>query len=139
MSKLTRALAVAAIVAAMHPVALSAAQAQPASHDASAAQAAADTAHRRLLAQEQSLTPTRHDTLRPPSERQVGEYWRHGPVSSQASSGQDASPMPAKPSGQASWVTPALGALAAVLALVAGVAVLVVRRANRGQRAGQTA
>jgi hypothetical protein len=69
---------------------LPAAQAQTTSDDP--AQAAADTAHRRLLAQEQP-----------------------------------------------SWVTPALGALAAVLALVAGVAVLVVRRASRGQRAGQTA
>jgi hypothetical protein len=44
-----------------------------------------------------------------------------------------------EPSGQPGWVTPALGVLAAVLAVVAGVAVLVARRAHRGQRAEQTA
>jgi hypothetical protein len=126
------------ILAAMLPAALPAAQAQTISDDP--AQAAADTAHRRLLAQEQSLVPTRHDVRRPPTEGQVEEYWRNRPVTSQEPSGHVAGPLsPVKPGGQPSWVTPALGALAAVLALVAGVAVLVVRRASRGQRAGQTA
>jgi hypothetical protein len=46
---------------------------------------------------------------------------------------------PAEPGGQAGWLIPALTALSAVLALVAGVAVTAARRAIRGQRAGQTA
>jgi Flp pilus assembly protein TadB len=44
-----------------------------------------------------------------------------------------------EPSAQHRWLTPALGVLAAILAVVAGVAVLVARRAHRGQRAEQTA
>ena len=77
------------------------------------AQAAADAAHRRLLAQE-------------------GYYstWTYGNTSA---------PAPAEPGGQPGWLTPALGVLAAVLALVAGVAVLAARRANRSHRASQTA
>ena len=76
----------------------------------SAQQAAADTAHRRLLAQERSLTPT-------------------------GAAAQLPNPMrPAEPG----WLTPALAALV-FLAPAAGVAVLVVRCANRRQGAGQTA
>jgi hypothetical protein len=45
---------------------------------------------------------------------------------------------PAEPGRQPGWLTPALAALV-FLAPTAGVAVLVVRRANRRQGAGQTA
>jgi Bacterial regulatory proteins, luxR family len=45
----------------------------------------------------------------------------------------------AAPGGQPGWLAPALGTLSALLALVAGVAVLAARRATRDQRAGQTA
>ena len=133
MSKLARALALAAMVAAMSLAGMTAlAQAQPGGHDprrpttsrqagearperraTSPAQAAADAAHRRLLAQERSYST-----------------WSYGDTTA---------PAPAKPGGPAGWVIPALGALAAVGALVAGVAVLTARRATRGQRTEQTA
>jgi hypothetical protein len=77
------------------------------------AQAAADAAHRRLLAQERYYST-----------------WTYGNTSA---------PTPPEPSGQPGWLTPALGVLAAVLALVAGVAALAARRAHRTQRASQTA
>ena len=128
MSKPARALALTAMLAAMHLAGLTAvAQAHttgpPTGQHASRSatdrqvaaqqQAAADTAHRRELAQ----------------ERYYGT-WSYG----------DSSPAsaPVKPSGQAGRRTPALGVLAAVVALVAGVAVVAARRANRSQRAGQT-
>ena len=77
------------------------------------AQAAADAAHRRLLAQERYYST-----------------WGYGGAST---------PAPAEPSGQPTWLVIALAVLAAVLALVAGVAVLAARRATRSQHAGQTA
>ncbi|MGH2813528.1 MAG: hypothetical protein ACRDLC_00070, partial [Actinomycetota bacterium] len=46
---------------------------------------------------------------------------------------------PAEHGGRAGWLAPALTALALVVALIAGVTVIAVRRANRVQRAGQTA
>ena len=74
--------------------------------------------------------PTTADTRRPPTEAQVGESWRHPatvPV------------RPAEPSGQPDWLVPAIGVLAAVLTLVAGLVVMAARRAGRRVRAGQTA
>ena len=139
MSKLTRALALAAMLAAMNLVGMTgAAQAQATDH------------------------PARQDTRRPPVESRVGEYWRDRPAASQEQSTGDAtlrrllarerysipngaqtqvtSPMrPAEPSGRPGWLTPALAVLAVVLALVAGVAVMAARRAKSSQRAGQTA
>jgi hypothetical protein len=128
MSKLARALALAAILAAISLAPLSAvaqthaadhATSQDAKHPAttrratSPQQAAADTAHRRLQAQERSYSTWGYD---------------------------DAStPAPAEPSGQPTRLVIALGVLAAAGALVAGVAVLAARRTLRGQRAGQTA
>jgi hypothetical protein len=70
------------------------------------------------------------DTRRPPTESQVGESWRH-PVSAPVP--------PAKPSGQPSWLLASLGGLAAVLALIAGLAVLAARRAGRRARVGHAA
>jgi hypothetical protein len=139
MSKLTRALALAAMLAAMNLVGMTgAAQAQATDH------------------------PTSQDTRRPPIESRVGEHWRDRPAASQEQSTGDAtlrrllarerysipngaqtqvtSPMrPAEPSGRPGWLTPALAVLAVVLALVAGVAVMAARRAKSSQRAGQTA
>ena len=128
MSKLARALTLAATLAAMSLAPLTAvaqthatdhATSEDAAHRAtvrrvtSAQQAAADTAHRRLLAQERYYST-----------------WR---------SGDGPTPTPAEPSRQPAWLVIALGVLAAVAALVAGVAVLAARRAIRGQQAGQTA
>jgi hypothetical protein len=81
--------------------------------DRAPAQAAADAAHRRLLAQERYYSTWNYTTT--------------------------PAPAPPEPSGQPGWRTPALGALFAVLALVAGVAVLAARRTRRSHRAEQTA
>ena len=138
MSKLTRALALTAMLAAMNLAGMTAAQAQATDH------------------------PTRQDPRRPPVESRVGEYRRDRPAASQEQSTSDAalrrllarerfsipngsptqltSPMrPAVSSGQHGWLTSALGVLAVVVALAAGVAVMAARRARSSQRAGQTA
>jgi hypothetical protein len=138
MSKLARALALVAMLAAMNLAGTTtAAHAYPldpasqrhralgqleslaaADHAvASREQSTGDATARRLLARERSSIPN--------------------PAPAQA---VVASPLrPAEPGGQPGWVIPALSVLAAVLVLAAGVAVLAARRANRGQRAGQTA
>ena len=136
MSKLARILALAAMLAAMSLTAI--AQAHPAD------------------------LPTRQATMRPPTETQVGEYWRERPVTAPRPATDDtahrqplpqeraATPTepaaqatspggPAEPSGLPGWLIPALGVLAAVLARAAGVAVTAARRAHRTPRAGQTA
>ena len=135
MSKLARALALTAMLAALNLAGMTA------------------------VAQAHAIDqPSGQDARRPPTEGQVGEAGRQrrAPAPEQATvrrllarerfavptgaPGQVTGPMrPAAPNGQAGWVAPALGGLAAVLVLAAGVAVLAARRANRGQRAGQTA
>jgi hypothetical protein len=147
MSKLARALALTAMLAAMHLAGLTAiAQAhttdQPTVAETgrpvtSPQQAAADAAHRRLLAQERYYSTWAYDN---PAIQQALAHeryygtWGYGDTSA---------PAPVEPSGQAGRRTPALGVLAAVLAavlaLVAGAAVVAARRANRTQRAGQAA
>jgi hypothetical protein len=137
MSKLARALALAAMLAAMNLAGMTtvahAYPLDPASQRhralgqleflaaadpvASRQQSTADATARRLLARERSSVPN----LAPAKARV-------------------ASPVrPDEPSGQPGWLTPALGVLSAVLALVAAVAMLAARRAHRAQRAGQTA
>jgi hypothetical protein len=128
MSKLARALTLAATLAAIGLAPLTAvAQTHASDHatseDAarratvrrvtSPQQAAADTADRRLLAQERYYST-----------------WRSGNAST---------PAPAQPSRQPAWLVIALGVLAAMGALTAGVAVVAARRAIRGHHAGQTA
>jgi hypothetical protein len=166
MSKRTRALILGATLAAMNLASLTAvAQAQANDQPAST-----------------------QDARRPPTERQVGELWRHGSVASphtgsvdakhlalvershSARHGQVASqeqtaadaalqrqlarerfsipsgtpaqvpaPVPAEPSRQPGWLVASLGVLAAVLALVAGLAVLAGRRPGRRGRVGHAA
>ena len=70
------------------------------------------------------------DTRQPPTEAQVGESWRH-PTSAPVP--------PAEPSGQPSWLIPSLGVLAAGLALAGGLAVLASKRASRKARVGHAA
>jgi hypothetical protein len=70
------------------------------------------------------------DTRRPPTEAQVGESWRH-PTS--------ASVPPAEPSGQPSWLIASLGVLAAALVFAGGLAVLAAKRAGRRARVGHAA
>jgi hypothetical protein len=101
------------------------------------------------------------DAGRPPSERQVGESWRHGQVASQEQAAADAAlrrvlarerfsipsqtpdqptaPAPPEPSGQPNWLVASLGGFAAGLALAGGLAVLAARRAGRSARVGHAA
>jgi hypothetical protein len=79
---------------------------------ASQEQTTADATVRRLLAQERSSIPS-------------------------GTSAQVPVPMqPPDPSGQPDWLVPAIGVLAAVLALVAGLVAMATRRAGRRVRAG---
>jgi hypothetical protein len=123
LSKLVRAVTLAAMVAAMNLAGMTAvAHAYPldpaTDHPSTAQQqSTADATARQLLARERSSIPNPA-----PAKAQVAD-----PVRA------------AEPGGQPGWLTPALSVLAAVLALAAGVAVLAARRAHRAQRAGQTA
>ena len=95
----------------------------------------ADATVRRLLARERSAIPSAaHPRLLLDEERSsILNLPNAAPA--QATSPERS----VQPTKQAGWRIPALGVLAAVLALVAGVAVLANRRANRTQRASQTA
>jgi cobalamin biosynthesis Mg chelatase CobN len=149
MSKLTRALALAAMLAAMNLAGMTAAahatQAsdRPTSQDAkhpatqdrvtAPQQAAADTAHRRELAQERSYSTWGYTN---PAVQQALAQERSYSTSGY---GDNSAPAPAAPGGQADRLVPTLGVLATVMALVAVVAVLIARRATRTRRASQTA
>jgi hypothetical protein len=82
---------------------------------ASQEQTTADATVRRLLARERSSIPSGTPAQVP------------APV------------QPDEPSGQPDWLVPAIGVLAAILALVAGLLVMAARRAGRRARAGQAA
>ena len=103
-------------------------------HDALAAQAqiAQDDAAERFRQGERASQqqPSSADTRRPPTEAQVGESWRH------PGNGGVRSP---EPGGQPDWLIPGIGAVAAILALAAGLVVMATRRTGRRVRAGQTA
>jgi hypothetical protein len=130
MSKLTRALAVGATLATFSLVGMTTVAQAHAKDDPDAKQA----------------------TLRPPTERQVGEPWRHRQTAAKEQTAADATlgrvlarerfsipngapaqvptPAPTQPNRQPSWFLAALGVLVVVM-LVAGLAVLVTRRARR--------
>jgi hypothetical protein len=137
MSRLARALALVAMLATVTMAAMTAvAQANP-SNDPSIDQRSgqADATVRRLLARERYTVPA---TARP---RLLLEEDRSALLNlPSAEPAQAPSPIrPAEHSGRPGWLAPALAVLAVVLVLGVGVAVLVTRRANRIQRAGQTA
>jgi hypothetical protein len=91
-------------------------------------------------------------TPRPPTERQVGESWRHHQVTSPEQAAADTAhrrqtaqeqsynpsttpaqvpaPAPTQPNRQPSWLLTSLGVLAVVM-LVAGLAAVAARRARR--------
>jgi hypothetical protein len=141
MSKRTRALVLAAIVAAMNLTAITAiAQGQPtdaleqfrrgerASQQQPTTAEAVEEFRRGERASQQQ--PTITSSRRPPTEAQVGESWRHpGNVRVR----------PPEPSGQPDWLILGIGVLAAILALVAGLVVMAAKRAGRRVRAGQAA
>jgi hypothetical protein len=110
------------------------------------------TAGAQAQAQAKDDSNGRQAALRPPTERQVGESWRHRqaaakePTATDAALGRvlarerssvpDATPAepttsaPTHPNAQPSWLLVSLGVLAVVM-LVAGLAVLIARRASR--------
>ena len=130
MSKLTRALVLGATLAAMNLAAMAHAQA----------------------------TNEGKDARRPPSERQVGETWRHRQVAAPEQTAADAAlqrqlarehhaipngtpaqvpaPAPDEPSGTPGWLLASLGVLAAALALAG---VLAAKRTGRRARVGHAA
>jgi hypothetical protein len=137
MSKRTRALILAAMVATMNLAAMTAvAQAQATDEPTSSrdarrppteAQVGEAWRHPQVAAEQPSVAG---DTRRPPTEAQVGEPWRH----------PTRAPVPsAEPSGQPGWVMASLVVLAAALALAGGLAVLAARRAGRRARVGHAA
>jgi hypothetical protein len=129
MSKLTRALAIGATLAAVTLAGMT-----------SAAHAQATD------------EPARHDARRPPTQGQVGEAWHHRQATSKeqttadaalgrvlarerfsipdATPAQPTAPAPTQPNQQPSWPLASFSVLA-VLMLVAGLSVLGVRRASR--------
>jgi hypothetical protein len=136
MSKLARALVVGATLAAMNLAATTTvAHAQPTDEPTGKQDA------RRPPTERQVGEAWRHpqlaaeepnvagDARRPPTETQVGESWRR----------QTSAPVPAEPGGQPGWLLASLGGLAAALALVAGLTVLAARRASRRARLGHAA
>ena len=159
MSKLTRALTLAAMLATVSLTSMIAvAQAHtsnvPAStrhralgrvefhatgdHPASSQQeTAADATVRRLLTRERFTVPT----TGPAHPRLLLDEERSSLLNlpSAAPPQAPSTVRPAGHGGRAGWLAPALGALALVLALITVVAVLVARRTSRVQRAGQTA
>ena len=131
MSKLTRTLIIGATLAAMHLAGMTA------------------------VAQAQATNEAK-DARRPPTERQVGETWRHGQAATPQQTAADAAlqrqlarerfsipnatpaqttaPVPDEPNGQPGWLLASVGVLAAALALAGGLAVRAARRAGRRTR-----
>ena len=114
----------------------------------------ADATVRRLLARERSSIPGEapaHPRLPLDEERSSLLNIPNGDAATRAAlaeerhystwgyGGASAPATPAEPSGQPTWLVIALAVLAAVLALVAGIALLAAHRATRDQHAGQTA
>jgi hypothetical protein len=124
MSKLARALAPTAMLAAMHLAGTTAIAQAHTADQPTGQQASRSATDRQVAAQQRSTADTAH--RRELAQERYYGTWGYGDTSA---------PAPVEPSGQAGRRTPALGVLAAVLALVAVVAA---RRANRSQRAGQT-
>jgi hypothetical protein len=133
MSKRTRALMLAATLAAMNLAGLTAVAHAQANDD-----------------------PDGKVARRPPSERQVGEAWRNAQVATLEQTAADAAlqrqlarerfsipngtpaqttaPAPPEHSGTPGWLLASLGVLAAALALAGGLAVLAAKRAGRRAR-----
>ena len=134
MSKLTRTRIIGATLAAMHLAGMTA-----------VAQAQAND----------------EPVMQPPTERQVGESWRHRQAASPEQTAADAAlkrvqtrerfsipsgtpaqapaPVPAKPSRQPGWLIVPLAVLVAALALAGGLAVLAATRTRRRARLGHAA
>ena len=131
MSKRTRALILASMVAALNLAAMTTvAQAQandePARRPPTQGQVGESWHQRQATAEQPNIAS---DARRPPTEAEVGESWRH-PVNVPVQQ--------VEPSGQSGWLIPAIGVLAA-LALCGGLAVTTTRRTRRRARVGHAA
>jgi hypothetical protein len=130
MSKRTRALILAAMVAALNLAAMSAV-AQARAYDQAARRPptqgqVGESWHQPQVTAEQPTIAS--DARRPPTQSQVGESWRHQP---------SVPGRPAEPGGQPGWRIASLVFLAAALALAGGLAVLAANRPSRGPQVGQ--
>jgi hypothetical protein len=137
MSKLVRALALGATLAAMNLAGLTAVASAQSSDEPTSNQDArrpptqgqvGESWRQPQVAPEEPTVAG--DTRRPPTESQVGESWRH-PTGTPVRS--------AEPSGQSGWLVASLSVLAAALALAGGHSVLATRRAGRRARLGHAA
>jgi hypothetical protein len=131
MSKLTRTLIIGATLTAMHLAGMT-----------TVAQAQANN----------------EPVMQPPTERQVGESWRHRQAGSQDQAAADAAlqrqlarerfaipngtpaqtptPVLPEPSGQPNWLVASLGGFAAGIVLAGGLAILAAKRTRRRARLG---
>ena len=130
MSKRTRALILAAMVAALKLAAMTTlahAQAndQPARRPPTQGQVGESWHQRQVTAEQPTIAS---DARRPPTQSQVGESWRHQ---------TDDPAQPIEPGGQSGWRIASLVFLAAALALAGGLAVLAATRPSRGPQVGQ--
>jgi hypothetical protein len=127
MSKLARALALAAMLTAMQLAGMTA-LAQAHATDQPTGQA--DATVRRLQAQERYYGTWGYEN--PTTQRALAQERAYRT----SGYGSPSAPASAEPGEPAGWLTtPALGLLAVVLAVSAGAAVLATRRPNRGHRA----
>jgi hypothetical protein len=137
MSKLARALVLGVMLAAMNLAGMTAVAQAQTNHQPASTQDALRPPTERQVGEAwrhrrvAADQPTvAGDTLQPPTEAQVGEPWRH----------QTGAPVAtAEPSGQPSRLVAWLGVVAAALALAGGLAVLAARRAGRRARLGHAA
>lgn len=156
MSKLTRALVVAATLVAMNLAGL-AAVAQPSAGDAASQREVSESWN--YYNQSTRVPPAElmARTKADAAQREQSDRWsyynqatRMSPAElkawAQAKDGADtptapvtAPARPAEPSGEPGWLVVSLGTLAAALAVVAGLAVLAARRATRSARLGHAA
>jgi hypothetical protein len=137
MFKLARALMLMVVLAAMSLAAMAAVAQAHTSSDPATDQSSrqADATVRRLLAREGSSIPgAAHPRLLLDEDRSS--------LLNLPSAGPAQVPSPVRPAAhndQPSWLTPALAAIALLLALTTAIAVTAARRANRIRRASQPA
>ena len=101
------------------------------------ARAQADATQRELS---ERWTYYNHATRMSPAELKAWMQAKdNGDTATQPPAQMPAPVRPTEPSGQPDWLVVSLGGLAAALALVAGLALLAAKRANRRARVGQPA
>ena len=161
MFKFTRALVLAATVAALNLVGMTAvAHAQANDQDSTSQQELTENwndynqatrvppaelkARRQADATQRQLSENwtyyYHATRMSPAELKAWIQAKDRADTSTETPAQVPAPMrPPEPSGQPAWLVVSLGGLSAVLAIVAGLALVAARRANRRARVGQAA